>query len=169
MFPVLFLLFVLVPIIEISVLIQVGSVIGTWPTIAIVILTAWLGAKFVKQQGIATLRNVQEKSARGEVPSEEIITGFLLLVAGVVLVTPGFVTDAIGLSLLVPAVRRGLISKVQQQIKVQATRQSGFHAHFHQGNTYEHEPFDQQPFEQGQPNKPPHLGQTIEGEFDRKE
>ena len=106
MFPVLFLLFVLVPIIEISVLIQVGSVIGTWPTIAIVILTAWLGAKFVKQQGIATLRNVQEKSARGEVPSEEIITGFLLLVAGVVLVTPGFVTDAIGLSLLVPGVRR---------------------------------------------------------------
>lgn len=166
MFPVLFLLFVLVPIIEISLLIQVGSVIGTWPTIAIVILTAWLGAKFVKQQGIATLRSVQEKSARGEMPSDEIVTGFLLLVAGVVLVTPGFVTDAIGLSLLIPGVRNALIKQVQSQIKVQAMNQSGFHSSsFHQGNTYEHQPFD----EPMNPQKPPHVGQTIEGEFDRKE
>ncbi|QOL26683.1 FxsA family protein [Thalassotalea sp. LPB0316] len=169
MFPILFLLFVLVPIIEISVLIQVGSIIGTWPTIAIVILTAWLGAKFVKQQGIATLRSVQEKSARGEVPSEEIISGFLLLIAGIVLVTPGFVTDAIGLSLLIPSVRKGLISKVQQQIQVQATSQSSFHAHFHQGNTYEHDPFEEQSFNQRNSTKPSQIGQTIEGEYERKE
>ncbi|GLX82886.1 FxsA family protein [Thalassotalea eurytherma] len=170
MFPILFLMFVLIPIIEITVLIQVGTVIGTWPTVAIVVLTAWLGAKFVRQQGLTTLRNLQEKSARGEIPSNEIITGFLLLLSGVFLVTPGFVTDAFGLSLLIPSVRNGFIKKVQSHIHLQAAAQSGFHsAHFQQGNTYEHEPFDQQPFDQAPQQPRQHLGDTIEGEYERKE
>ena len=68
MFRFLFILFIVVPIIEIMVLMNVGAWLGVWPTIAIVIITAWLGAKNVKQQGIATLNSVQTKMAQGEMP-----------------------------------------------------------------------------------------------------
>ena len=117
MFRILFALFIIVPIIEITVLMQVGELIGAWPTIAIVIVSAWLGAKYVRQQGIATLQSVQTKMAQGEMPSSEIVTGLMLLVAGVLLVTPGFVTDIFGLSLLVPAIRHALANSVQKHIK----------------------------------------------------
>ena len=77
MFRLLFALFVIIPIIEITVLMQVGELIGAWPTIAIVIVSAWLGAKYVRQQGIATLQSVQAKMAQGEMPSSEIVTGLM--------------------------------------------------------------------------------------------
>ena len=93
MFRLLFVLFIIIPVIEIFVLMQVGAVLGVWPTIAMVIFTAWLGAKYVRQQGISTLNSVQTKMAEGQMPSDEIVTGLLLLVAGMFLVTPGFVTD----------------------------------------------------------------------------
>ena len=99
MFRVFFFLFIVVPIIEIAVLMQVGALLGAWPTVAIVIITAWLGAKNVRQQGIATIQSVQTKMAQGEAPSDEIVAGLLLLVAGILLVTPGFVTDFFGLNL----------------------------------------------------------------------
>lgn len=87
MFRFLFLLFIIIPIIEIFLLMQIGALIGAWPTIAIVIITAWLGAKNVKQQGIATVNLVQTKMAQGQTPSEEIMSGLMLLIAGVLLVT----------------------------------------------------------------------------------
>jgi len=108
MFRLLFVLFIIIPIIEISVLMQVGELLGMWLTIGIVILSAWIGAKYVRQQGLATLQSVQAKMAQGEVPSSEIVTGLMLLVAGVLLVTPGFVTDIFGLSLLVPSIRQAI-------------------------------------------------------------
>ena len=159
MFRILFLLFIIIPIVEISVLIQVGSVLGFWPTIAIVILTAWLGAKYVKQQGLATLRAVQEKTVMGQVPSEEIISGVMLLVAGVVLVTPGFVTDIIGLALLVPMVRKSFISSLQKHFVISAN--SNVHFHSANQNFYqERQTFEQSDLEQGK---------TLEGEYERKE
>ena len=146
MFRILFALFIVVPIIEITVLMQVGELIGAWPTVAIVIISAWLGAKYVRQQGLATLQSVQTKMAQGEMPSGEIVTGLMLLVAGVLLVTPGFVTDIFGLLLLVPNVRRALASTVQKHINTSQGSAFGANAHFHSstftqtdGHIYENE------------------------------
>jgi len=161
MFRILFILFVVIPIIEIAVLMQVGEWLGAWPTVAVVVITAWLGAKNVKQQGVATLHSVQSKMATGEMPSDEIVAGLLLLVAGVLLVTPGFVTDFFGLSLLIPAVRNALIGTVKQGINVQTMGGAPFQ---------QHQPFND--FEQHQrPEKQRDLnnGSTIEGEYERKE
>lgn len=166
MFRILFLLFIIVPIIEISVLMQVGEWLGAWPTVAIVIVTAWLGAKNVRQQGIATLNSVQTKMAQGQMPSDEIVTGLLLLVAGVTLITPGFVTDAFGLLLLVPFVRKSLVAVVQKHMVSVNTQQSsfGFHSQqFHQENPFE------QPNPESRQNPTINKGQTLEGEFERKE
>ncbi len=169
MFRVLFFLFIVVPIIEIAVLMQVGSLIGAWPTVAIVIVTAWLGAKNVKAQGLATVQNLQNKMAQGEMPSEEIVAGLLLLVAGVLLVTPGFVTDAFGLSLLIPQVRKALVSSVQQHLSVQSVGGAGFSQssfHFEQ----EQQPFQHQKqdsFDRAQHHV--HQGSTIDGEYERKD
>lgn len=162
MFRILFVLFVVIPIIEIAVLMQVGAWLGAWPTLAIVIITAWLGAKNVKQQGIATLQSVQTKMAQGEAPSDEIVAGLLLLVAGVLLVTPGFVTDFFGLSLLVPQVRQGLIKAVQSQLTTKAVSQTQSFS-FHQHTAFE------QPNTPQQSEENRHQGQTIEGEFERKD
>ncbi|WP_448565503.1 FxsA family protein [Thalassotalea ganghwensis] len=159
MFRILFLLFIIVPIIEISLLIQVGSFLGFWPTMAIVIVTAWFGAKYVKQQGMATLRSVQEKTAMGQVPSDDIISGVLLLVAGVVLVTPGFVTDIIGLALLVPVVRKSLILKLQKHFVASANT----HVHFHTTSQHFYQESDVP--EQGKA----HQGKTLDGEYERKD
>ncbi len=170
MFRFLFILFIVVPIIEIMVLMNVGAWLGAWPTIAIVIITAWLGAKNVKQQGVATLNSVQTKMAQGEMPSDEIVAGLLLLVAGVLLVTPGFVTDFFGLSLLIPNVRNMLIKSVQAHL-VMNKGSAGFtyqsSVHTEQSNS-----FSPDPFQQSNPIEKPiehHQGETLEGEYERKE
>ena len=165
MFRVLFLFFVIVPVVEIMVLMHVGQWLGAWPTIGIVILTAWLGAKYVRQQGLATLQSVQAKMAQGEMPSGEIITGVMLLVAGVLLVTPGFVTDVFGLSLLLPAVRSALIKSVQQHLV--ASQGTSSHTRFYSS--------EQDPMNNSSETKSPdsliknHKGETLEGEFERKD
>ena len=165
MFRILFLFFVIVPIIEITVLMHVGEWLGAWPTIGIVILTAWLGAKNVRQQGLATLQSVQTKMAQGEMPSGEIITGVMLLVAGVLLVTPGFVTDIFGLSLLVPNVRQALMKMVQQHLVVSqsSSLNTGFNASFNETGK------QSSSFESSEAVEKHHQGQTIEGEFERKD
>ncbi len=168
MFQLLFVLFIIIPIIEITVIMQVGALLGVWPTVAIVIFSAWLGAKYVRQQGLATMQNVQAKMAQGEMPSNEIVTGLMLLVAGVLLVTPGFVTDIFGLSLLIPSVRTAIASYVQKHIKV---NQFGTGATFTQGsagNVYQHEAQEQSFTQQSEPISH-HQGETLEGEFQRKD
>lgn len=169
MFRVLLLLFIIVPIIEISVLMQVGAVLGVIPTIAIVIVTAWLGAKNVRQQGMHTLQTVQTKMAQGEMPSDEIITGLLLLVAGVLLVTPGFVTDTFGLLLLVPAFRNGLKATVAKQLSVNAMHTHNFSAGagFHQPN--HHHETDVSANAEDHTAMPSQKGRTLEGEYERKD
>lgn len=165
MFRILFVLFIIIPIIEISVLMQVGTVLGVWPTIAIVIFTAWLGAKYVRQQGLSTLNSVQTKMAQGQMPSDEIVTGLMLLVAGVFLVTPGFVTDIFGLSLLIPAVRNAIVNGVKSNITLNASTSQQFHFHGEAQDDYSQSPRD--PF--NEKIKPPHTGQTLNGEFERKD
>ncbi len=108
-FFLLLLLFFTIPLLEIFVLLQVGSAIGVLPTIAMVVLTAVIGAGLIRAQGIATLGCVRQELERGELPAVGIIEAAMLLVAGALLLTPGFVTDAIGFLILVPPLRRRII------------------------------------------------------------
>ncbi len=98
--------FIGTPIVEIAVFMQVGEQIGLWPTLAIVIATAMAGTWLLRAQGMATLARAQESLARQEFPLEEVFDGLCLLFAGALLLTPGFVTDSIGLALFIPPVRR---------------------------------------------------------------
>ncbi len=125
-FIILLALFVVVPIAEISLLINVGGEIGLFNTIAIVIATAVLGAYLVRQQGFATLTNLQREANAGRMPAMQLAEGVALLFAGAVLLTPGFITDALGFALLTPPLRRGIIAWLAKQgfAKVQ----SGFSA-----------------------------------------
>ena len=175
MFRILFALFIVVPIIEITVLMQVGELIGAWPTIAIVIISAWLGAKYVRQQGMATLQSVQTKMAQGEMPPGEIVTGLMLLVAGILLVTPGFVTDALGLALLVPSIRQAIAKSVQKHVKGSQAGMFGSNAQFHSssytltsGHTYENE-VDSAELNNDKPPIVHHESDPIEGDFQRKD
>jgi len=106
MFLRLTLLFVLVPLIELALLIQMGRWVGVLPTVALVIFTGILGAALARLQGLATLARFQQALAAGRLPHREMVEGLLILVAGAVLLTPGLLTDATGFLLLVPPVRR---------------------------------------------------------------
>ena len=97
-----------VPIVEIAVFIEVGGRLGLWPTLAMIILTAMAGTALLRQQGLATLQRVRESLEANRFPMAEVFDGLCLLVAGALLLTPGFVTDAAGLLLFVPAVRVAL-------------------------------------------------------------
>jgi UPF0716 protein FxsA len=105
MFGKLFLLFVLVPVAEIYVLVTVGSAIGAFPTIALVILTALAGAHLARLQGMSIMLRIRENLDQGFMPAEELLDGLLIFLAGMVLLTPGFLTDIAGLLMLLPATR----------------------------------------------------------------
>lgn len=98
-------LFIAVPVIEIGLFVQVGGMIGLWPTLAIVILTAVLGTALLRHQGLDTLRRVQDSLAHDRLPVAEMFDGLCLLMAGALLLTPGFMTDAFGFLLFVPPFR----------------------------------------------------------------
>ena len=105
MFLKLFLALTLIPLIEIYLLIKIGSHLGAFNTILIVILTALLGAWLARLEGGKTMTKVRESLDRGELPAEEMLDAMLIFVAGIVLLTPGFVTDLAGLGMLVPQIR----------------------------------------------------------------
>lgn len=105
---VIVLLFLAVPFAEIYLLLFVGSFVGAFPTVLLVVFTAVLGAWLLRQQGFATWQRLQASLSQGQIPAYEIIEGPILLVGGALLLTPGFVTDAIGFAALVPALRRKL-------------------------------------------------------------
>ncbi|MCI0506108.1 MAG: FxsA family protein [Gammaproteobacteria bacterium] len=101
-------LFFIVPIIEIYLLIEIGSIIGSFATIFAVVFTAVLGAWMLRVQGFATLRRLQQTAAEGGIPAMEVLEGAMLLVAGALLLTPGFFTDTIGFLCLIPQLRRSM-------------------------------------------------------------
>lgn len=125
----LFLLLVAVPIIEIALFIEIGGWIGTWPTIGIVILTALIGSVLLRQQGMAALRDVQGRIASGENPGRLLAEGAMILVAGVLLLTPGFFTDAFGFALLIPPVRGVIFNFLAARITVHQVNAGGAQAH----------------------------------------
>lgn len=105
MFRILIVLFILVPAIELWGLISIGKVIGGWNTVALVILTGVVGAWLAKQQGIQVIRTVQFQLSRGQMPTESLIDGALVLAGGILLLSPGFFSDVIGILLLIPYTR----------------------------------------------------------------
>jgi len=122
---VLLAIFVAVPIIEIAVFIEVGGAIGLWPTLGIVILTAIAGTWLLRLQGLAVLARIRNQLDRGQMPATELFDGACLLVAGVLLLTPGFVTDACGLLLFVPPVRTALRRWLARFVKVRHGMHTG--------------------------------------------
>lgn len=129
MFPFVLLLFFLIPLIEIYVLIQVGSVIGAGWTIALVVLTAVIGVQLLRQQGLSTMTRAQQKMQAGEMPAVEMLEGLALVLAGALLLTPGFFTDAIGFALLLPPIRQMLLKTLALRMVMQAHPQHRQQAH----------------------------------------
>ena len=101
----LFLAFTIIPVSEIYILIAIGGQIGILPSIALVILTGIVGASLARSQGLRTLGRIRDSFQQGVVPGEELLNALLIAIAGIVLLTPGFLTDAAGLFLLIPATR----------------------------------------------------------------
>jgi len=106
MFFRLLVLFTLVPIIELFLLIKLGELVGFWPTVALVIGTGALGAFLTRLEGLRVLRQVRAEFQEGRVPTDRLLDGLLIIVAGAVLLTPGLITDAVGFFLLIPPGRR---------------------------------------------------------------
>jgi UPF0716 protein FxsA len=108
-FQFLFLLFLVVPLVEIYLLIKVGGIIGAFPTVFLVVFTAVLGAWLLRLQGFSTLKRVRTTMEQGGIPALEMLEGAVLLISGALLLTPGFFTDTIGFLCLVPPFRRNLV------------------------------------------------------------
>lgn len=149
----LFLLFIVMPIIEIFVLIQVGQAIGAWWTIALILVTAIIGISLLKQQGITTLGRAQTRIRSGELPAQEMIEGIMLAVGGALLLTPGFITDIFGFSCLLPFIRKYIAKQI-------LTSQRFIHvSSFSDSNLQADQEISKQP--------PEGSSKTIEGEFIR--
>lgn len=161
--PFLFLLlFIIVPLAEIALLIQVGQYIGWLPTILIVILTAVVGTALLRQQGFGVMARVAEALADGKMPVAPVIEGLCLIVAGAFLLTPGLITDATGFLLLIPVVRIALAKSVLQWVlksgNVNVYTERTQHRSSAEAGGFE------EPFEDGRRGGG---GQVIDGEYSR--
>ena len=104
----LFIAFLVVPIVEIALFYYIGTWIGILPTLGVVVVTAVVGSYFVSRQGRFVWRSIKSKLSMGEIPTASVVHGAMILVAGALLLTPGFLTDVVGLGLLVPGVREAI-------------------------------------------------------------
>lgn len=114
----LFLLFLAVPLIEIALFIQIGGLIGLWPTLGIVILTAIAGTYLVRSQGLSELNRLRGSLSDLNDPTEPLAHGAMILFSGALLLTPGFFTDAVGFLLLVPGIRAAVLRQIRARIQV---------------------------------------------------
>jgi UPF0716 protein FxsA len=135
LFKILFLLFISIPLIEIYLLIQIGASIGAATTVILCIFTAALGAFLVRLQGLHTIAKVKQSMDRGELPAVTLLEGLMLLLTGVLLLTPGFFTDVIGFLCLVPAFRSKLANSllkgyIEPQYRQRNERQAALEGEF---------------------------------------
>ncbi|MFZ9022162.1 MAG: FxsA family protein [Litorivicinaceae bacterium] len=121
------LLFMLIPIVEMWILIEVGGWIGALPTIGLVVLTATIGLSLLKQQGLSTLMRARRKMDEGAIPASELVSGVMIAVGGALLLTPGFVTDALGFALLIPQTRKWLLIKLIDRYRDKIVIEGEFH------------------------------------------
>ena len=116
----LVLAFIIVPLLELAVIIQVGQGLGVLPTIGLLLVVSIVGAWLVKFQGLGVMNRIRRQLAAGQMPTDELVNGVLILVAGALMLTPGFITDAVGLALLFPPsraiVRRFLAQRFRASI-----------------------------------------------------
>jgi UPF0716 protein FxsA len=122
----LLLLFIVVPAVELALLVEVGSRIGTLATLAIIVATGVLGAALARQQGLRTVRAIQDELARGELPAGSLVDGVIILLAGALLITPGILTDAVGFLCLVPRLREAAKHMLQRRFE-RAVREQRIH------------------------------------------
>ena len=120
MFPKLLLIFIITPLLEMGILIELGKRFGTWYTIGIIVLTGLIGASLAKTQGLQVYKNLTESLHNGELPHNHLIEALLLLIGGALLITPGVLTDIVGFTLVLPwtrkLVRERLKSHFQKRI-----------------------------------------------------
>ncbi|CAH0346231.1 FxsA family protein [Bacillus sp. CECT 9360] len=112
-----FLLIIAMPALEIAVLLLSGQTIGVWPTILLIILTGVIGTYLAKQQGLETIKKAQEQMRYGQLPGDALLDGICVLVGGTLLLTPGFVSDLLGLILLLPPTRKVIKPLILKMIK----------------------------------------------------
>ncbi len=155
------LLFIIIPLIELYVIIAVGEEIGAFWTVILVLLTAVIGVNLLRMQGMNTLMRAQQNMAQGAIPAMEMIEGIALAVAGVLLITPGFITDSIGFLLLLPASRQAIIRYIVARSTVQTSFSAGMGGF--QSNS------QQKPGSESADSKPPKVGRTLEGEYRRED
>ena len=154
----LFLLFIVVPIIEITLLINVGQAIGAWNTVGLVILSAFIGVNMLRYQGLSTLARAQQRMDQGQIPGSEMIEGIVLAVGGALLLTPGFVTDVIGFLCLIPYTRKRLARLLLSRFTVVAMS--------HRQTTT----MDDGSVERENPRRrPDQRGDVIDGDFRRED
>jgi UPF0716 protein FxsA len=144
--------FLVVPLAEIAVLIEVGGWLGLGPTLALIVLTAVIGAWMLRRQGLAVLRRAQQQMSQGALPVAEVFEGFCLVIAGALLLTPGFLTDVVGALLLLPAARGFLYRRVRQRLEDEVLAGGAASGPRAQG---------QRP---GEPQKPPPAADDVEFE-----
>ena len=130
---ILFICFLIIPIVEMWVLIEVGSFIGTLFTVGLVLLTAVIGVSLLKKQGLSTFIKANQRMQAGQMPVTEMGEGLMLAVAGALLVTPGFVTDSIGFMLLTPGIRKILAKSMLTKMMVSGQAQA-YSAQAHYSN-----------------------------------
>jgi UPF0716 protein FxsA len=151
----LLLAFLIVPLIEIALFIQVGGAIGLWPTLAIVVVTAIIGTWLVRSQGLMALSNLRNSFSRLDDPTEHLAHGAMILLAGALLLTPGFFTDAVGFALLVPAFRKAVFKYLRTRVHVETFDMGGPpHAHREDPDVIDVE------FYEINPDKPGHNGHS---------
>lgn len=114
----LFLAFLIVPLVEIALFIQVGGFIGLWPTLGIVILTAIIGTYLVRSQGLMAINQLRSSIGNLQDPTEPLAHGAMILFSGALLLTPGFFTDAVGFALLIPGLRSSLYRWIRARVTV---------------------------------------------------
>jgi UPF0716 protein FxsA len=142
------LLFIVMPIVEMWLLITIGSYIGALSTIALVLLTALIGIGLLREQGVSTLWRGKEKLQQGKIPAQEMMEGIVLAVSGALLLTPGFVTDTIGFLGLLPFSRIYLVKIILQKVTIlnasaQSFTQQPFGSESQStGNTFDGESWD---------------------------
>ncbi len=129
MLPWLLAAFIMVPIAEIAVFVEVGGRWGLWPTLAAIFATAIAGTTLIRQQGLSVLREVQTELDGGRFPARQVFDGFCLLIAGALLLTPGFITDGVGFILLIPVARQFAAAGILSRLNIQAGE--GAAPHFH--------------------------------------
>ena len=126
MFVRLFLLFTIIPILEIWVFIRVGQQIGAFDTIVLILLTGIVGALLARSQGFYIIAKIQHELANGQMPTESLTDGLIILAGGILLITPGFITDILGFLLLVPQTRRFVKKAITSQFKNYISRSNDY-------------------------------------------